>query len=345
VTINVAVKCPEGIVLGCDSLTTITDDDGNIITSIPYTSKLFSLGNSQKPGKDFAVAVMTNGFHSIGGTRVEDIIDEYQEIYAKKSSAEEYCMADISEGLINHVQRYIDGSLKRERKINLEIIIAGFSKGKIQTIRNRKKNKPVNANNNSNKNRYGEIYSYIWEDKPKSRMRETLPTKDLEFFTLYGGQPTAIDRFRFGIDDWVLFRMLEHKDWLYEDIRRYIYNKLKRTKNIPEILEVEPPRNISQYNIFKLFSKGRPGKTPGETIRNIKQGMEDLKLHTMESQFSLQTAVNYCSFLLGCAYALSAFTFVTPIVGSEMRVGSITRNEGFKFRKVWEVQTPGPPFR
>jgi hypothetical protein len=36
-----------------------------------------------KSEKDFAVAVMTNGFNSIGGTRVEDIVEEYQ-IYAKK---------------------------------------------------------------------------------------------------------------------------------------------------------------------------------------------------------------------------------------------------------------------
>jgi hypothetical protein len=342
VTINVAVKCPEGIVLGCDSLTTITDDSGNIVTSIPYTSKLFSLGDSKKPGNDFAVAVMTNGFNSIGGARVEDIIEEYQEIYAKKYSSEEYFVAHISERLINHVQRYINGSLKQERKIDLEIIIAGFSKGKVRTITNRKKNKPVNENRN--RNRYGEIYSYIWDNKVNSRKR-IVPNGDREFFTLYGGQPRAIDRFRFGIDDWVLFRMLEQRDWIYEDIRYYIYNKLKRTKDIPEILKVDPPKNISQYNIFKLFSDGRPGKTPGETIRNIKEGMKDLKLNTMESQFSLQTAVNYCSFLLGCAYALSAFTFVTPVVGSEMRVGSITRNEGFKFRRVWEIQTPGPPFR
>ena len=66
----------------------------------------------------------------------------------------------------------------------------------------------------------------------------------------------------------------KQKDWLYEQIRYYIYNKLKRTKDIPEILEVDPPKNISQYNIFQLFSDGRPGKTPGETIRNIKEGMK-----------------------------------------------------------------------
>lgn len=161
----------------------------------------------------------------------------------------------------------------------------------------------------------------------------------------HGGQPTAIDRFKFGIDDWVIYRMLEQKNWLYQQVRYYIYNKLKKTKDVPEILEIEPPKNISQYNIFQLFSDGQPGRTSGKTIKNIKEGMTDLRLMTMESQFSLQTAVNYCSFLLSCAYALSAFTFVTPVVGSEMRVGSITRNEGFRFRRVWEIQTPGPPFR
>lgn len=340
-TINVAVKCPEGIVLGCDSLTTITDNSGNIINAIPYTSKLFSLGNSREPEKDFAVAVMTNGFNSIGGTRVEDIVEEYQEIYAKKHSAEEYCVADISERLINHIQYYINSSLKQERNIDLEIIIAGFSKDKIQTRTNSKKNKSLYGHNSSNKNRYGEIYSYIWENKPNSRKR-ILPSIDREFFTLYGGQPRALDRFIYGIDDWILDRMLEQKDWLYKQIRGYIYNELKRTKDIPEILKVNPPKSISQYNIFQLFSNGRPGKTPGETIKNIKEGMKGLKLNVMESQFSLQTAINYCCFLMSCAYALSAFTFITPVVGSEMRVGSITRNEGFKFRRVWEIQTPGP---
>ena len=70
----------------------------------------------------------------------------------------------------------------------------------------------------------------------------------------------------------------------------------------------------------------------------------DERFGTMERLFSLQTAVNYCVFLMSCAYAHSAFTFVIPVVGSEMRVASITRSEGFKFRRVWEIEAPGPPF-
>jgi hypothetical protein len=35
---------------------------------------------------------MINGFNSIGGTRIEDIIEEFQETYAKENSAEVYKM-------------------------------------------------------------------------------------------------------------------------------------------------------------------------------------------------------------------------------------------------------------
>jgi hypothetical protein len=43
-TINVAIKCPEGIVMGADSLVTISTDDGAVASIIPYYSKLFKIG-------------------------------------------------------------------------------------------------------------------------------------------------------------------------------------------------------------------------------------------------------------------------------------------------------------
>ena len=171
-----------------------------------------------------------------------------------------------------------------------------------------------------------------------------LSNLDGEFTTFYGGQPTAIDRFRYGVDDWIIYRMLKRKDILYEQIRYYIYKELKKSStDIPEILKIRAPQNMSKYNIFRLFSSGVPGNTIGETLKNIKENMDE-RFGTMERLFSLQTAVNYCVFLMSCAYAHSAFTFVIPVVGSEMRVASITRSEGFKFRRVWEIEAPGPPF-
>jgi hypothetical protein len=338
-TINVAIKCPEGIVLGCDSLTTITDNYGNIVSSIPYTSKLFSLGDFRSQDKSFPVGAMINGSHSIGGTRVEDIIEEFEEKYANEHSPDEYSVAEMARNLVEHIQYYINTTLGQEKNVRLEIILAGFSK-----IKKVDSNVDENKNQVTKKNKYGEIYRYFWEDTRKAKY-SPLSDKEREFGTFYGGQPTALDRFRYGIDDWVLYTMLERKNWLYEQVRYYIYHQLKKkSKDIPDIMEVQPPKNMSEYNIFQLFSNGEPGKTIGETIRNIKENMTD-RLQTMEGMFNLQSAINYCIFLMSCAYAHSAFTFVTPVVGSEMRVASVTRQEGFKFRRIWEIQTPGPPFR
>jgi hypothetical protein len=327
VTINVAVKCPEGIVLGCDSLTTITDTSGNIVASVPYIAKLFSLGDNNNPQRNFPVGIMINGFHSIGGIRVEDIIFEFNELYAAKHLATEYAVSNMGQELAKYIDNYIQKVMSSGKNVRLEVIIAGFSKSKAK-----------------NQNRYGEIYSYVWENSQKHRVRE-LTTKENEFGTFYGGQPTALDRFRYGIDDWILYRMLTRKNWLFERTLYYIQCELrKKSIDIPQILEIDPPKNISEYNIFQLFSSGKPGKTVGETLRNIKEGMKD-RLQTMEGLFSLQTAINYCSFLMFCAYAHSSFSFVIPVVGSEMRLASITRDEGFQFRKAWEIQAPSPPFR
>jgi hypothetical protein len=270
---------------------------------------------------------MINGIHSIGGVRVEDIVLEFKESYAAHHSATEYTVLNMGRELAQFIDNYIESVMSHEKTVGLEVIVAGFSQSEVKTL-----------------NRYGEIYSYLWEDSRKHRQRE-LTNKESEFDTFYGGQPVAIDRFRYGIDDWILYRMLIRKNWLFKDTQRYIANELKnKSIDISQILKIKPPENMSEYNIFQLFSDGKPGKTAGETIRNIKEGMTD-RLQTMEGLFSLQTAINYCSFLMFCAYAHSSFSCVIPVVGSEMRIASITRHEGFQFKRIWEIQTPSPPFR
>jgi hypothetical protein len=328
VTINVAVKCPEGLVMGCDSLTTITDSsDNNIVASVPYISKLFSLGDTKDTQRNFPVGIMINGVHSIGGVRVEDIIFEFKALYAANHSPTEYAVSNMGKELAQFIDAYIESVMSQKKTVGLEVIVAGFSQNKAKTA-----------------NKYGEIYSYIWENSRKHRPRE-VTTKESEFDTFYGGQTAALDRIRYGIDDWILFRMLERKHLLFEQTQYYIDKELKKKSiNIPQIWEINEPKNMSEYNIFKLFSSGKPGKTVGETIKNIKEGMKD-RLQTMEGWFSLQTAINYCSFLMFCAYAHSSFSYVIPVVGSEMRIASITRHEGFQFRRIWEIQTPSPPFR
>jgi hypothetical protein len=298
-----------------------SDGEPKIVSSIPYVSKLFSLGDSPIRDKAFPVGVMINGFNSIDGIRVEDIIEEFQDKYSNRHSSDQFSVANMARALAKYVQRYTN-----RKKVDLELVIAGFSKTK-----------------RSNRKKYGEIYSYFWEDDSKPRLRR-VSDKDTEFSTYYAGQPTAIDRFTYGIDEWVILKMLENKDDLYVDVQDYIYNQLKKKNiDVPQILDVKAPTNMSEYNIFRLFSDCDPKEKIGLTIKDIKEKMYT-RFNTMEGWFSLQTAVNYCIFLLSCAYAHSAFTFVLPVVGSEMRVATITRTEGFKFRRIWQIEVPGPPF-
>ena len=136
-TINIAVKCPEGIVLGADSLTTITDNTGTIVSSVPFTSKLFSFSDSPKNEKNFAIGVMINGINSIGGVRVEDIIEEFEEIYRNKFSIDEYDVANMAKGLNDHIQYYIDSTLRKEK---IKILTIFTKKIIIQILKKRNNN-------------------------------------------------------------------------------------------------------------------------------------------------------------------------------------------------------------
>jgi len=325
-TINVAIKCPDGIVMGADSLVSLVASDGGSISSIiPYYNKLFPIGISQNTLDNFAAGAMLNGAGSIGGRTIEDIISEFGEEYSKTNPVNNYSLQQLTTDLGNKVQKIIDTTIAGKNPL-LEIIIGGYSKGERAAGK-----------------RYGEIYSLFWEQQPyKLRV---LYTNDVEFGTHYGGQPQMLDRFRYGIDDWILANMLKKRKDLFNQTRDYIIDKLKENGvSIPSTVTIGMPTSMKQFDIFNLFSDYELGSTPGQTMKNIKEGMVE-KVETMERFLSLQTAINYCTFLMSCSYAQNNFAYAIPTVGSEMRVASITRHDGFKYRKIWEIQTPGPPFR
>ena len=324
-TINVAIKCPDGVVMGADSLVSLVASDNSISSIIPYYNKLFPIGNSINPTDNYAAGAMLNGAGSIGGRTIEDIIAEFGEEYPKTYQVNNYSLKQLTINLGDKIQKLIDETLEGRNPL-LEIIIGGYSKGeKAAGIR------------------YGEIYSLFWERQPyKLRV---LYTQDVEFGTHYGGQPQMLDRFRYGIDDWILVKMLERRKDLFNQARDYVYDKLKENGlSIPSNIVIDTPSSIKKFDIFNLFSEYELGPTSGQTFRNIKEGMTE-KIQTMERFLSLQTAINYCTFLMSCSYAQNNFAYTIPTVGSEMRVASVTRHDGFKYRKIWEIQTPGPPFR
>jgi hypothetical protein len=330
-TINVAVKCADGIVMGADSLMTLTTADKSTITSIiPYYSKLF-------PIRDYSAGAMVNGSGSVAGITVEDIIQDFDDEYKTIQKPDDYDMVTMANTLGQKIQQIINDNNKDNKDVpRMEIIIAGYSKIK-------------NSNKNVNKRRSGEIYSLQWDGKPNSYKLKIMINSDTEFGTCYGGQPTMLDRFRYGIDDWVLYEMLENREWVFGEVKSFIFDELKKKGidipvNIGEELKL-PSDDLTKFNVFKLISPEYViHESVGLTLKSIKENTVSC-LQTMEKFFSLQVAINYCSFLMSCAFAQNAFTMVVPTVGSEMRVASITRDEGFKFRRIWEIQTPGPPFR
>jgi hypothetical protein len=82
-TINVVIKCPDGIVMGADSLVTIQHESGDITSMVPFFAKLFEI-------KKYSAAAMINGRGSIGGRTLEDIIAEFSESYRGQDPAN-YC--------------------------------------------------------------------------------------------------------------------------------------------------------------------------------------------------------------------------------------------------------------
>ncbi len=303
-TINVTIKCPDGIVLCADSLVTISAG-GPPISLVPYYDKLFPIG-------DFAAGAMLNGAGGIGGRTIEDLVLDFSESHAQPTN--DYSLRQLAQDL----GAFIQNEVQAGNNPLLEVIVAGYSKGQAAGGR-----------------RYGEIYSLFWENAP-FRLRPLYNT-DTEFGTHYGGQPQALDRFRYGIDDWIIRDMLQRRVELYRQAHDHILTELaNQGVNISAGTQVPMPP-LTDFDVLHLVSDYSLGATAGETIKNVKEGMLQ-SFETMDRFFSLQVAVDYCTFLASCSYAVNNFTYKIPGVGSEMRVATVTQEEGFEFKKIWTVE-------
>jgi hypothetical protein len=308
-TINVAVKCPDGVVLGADGLVTITSG-GPPISLVPYYTKLFPIGG-------YAGGAMLNGAGSIGGRDIETIVSDFAVLY--DSPEENYALGELARALRDYVQEEIRTRATGQNPL-LEIVVCGYSRGPASEGR-----------------RYGELYSLKWENAPGVVRSKYI--QDEEFGTHYGGQPQALDRFQYGLDDWMIAGMLEKREALFNQAQSYVIDHLKRRgHNIPASHRAPLP-DIQNFNVLSLLSDFAFGDTSGETVRNVKEGARQ-RFYTMERFFSLQVAIDYCVFLMSCAYAVNNFTYMIAGVGSEARVATVTRDEGFELQRVWVPQVP-----
>lgn len=322
-TINVAVKCPDGIIMGADGLVTIPGlEEGSVGSMVPYFTKLFEI-------KGFSAAAMINGTGSIGGRTIEDIVAEFGETPEGQDS-QNYSLKELAEKLGEKIQSVVNAY---GRPITLEVIVGGYSKGQ-----------------KAEGKRYGEIHNLMWRkrmdegSKPNRFYSKPIYPADRSFGTHYGGQTKVLERFKYGIDEYILDEMWLRRDRLFNQVLRYILERLRKEEvNIPQNIQIDVPQRLGDFDVYGLFSDYERSGTGEEKIKKVKEGMKG-RLKTMEGYFSLQTAVNYCLFLMWCAYAENAFTLIVPGVGSEMRIASITR-KGFELIKKWEIQSPGPPFK
>jgi hypothetical protein len=308
-TINVAVKCPDGVVLGADGLVTVTAGGGPI-SLVPYYGKVFPVG-------DYAAGVMLNGAGAIGGRDIETIVADFAARY--ESPEVDYSLGELARSLRDYVQEEIRGRAAGQNPL-LELIVCGYSRGPAAEGR-----------------RYGELYSLKWENAPG--VLRSKYVRDEEFGTHYGGQPQALDRFQYGLDDWMIAGMLAKREVLFNQAQNFVIEHLKRRGHSIHASHRAPLPDLENFNVLSLLSDFEFGETSGETVRNVKEGSHQ-RFYTMERFFSLQVAVDYCVFLMSCAYAVNNFTYMIPGVGSEARVATVTRDEGFELQRVWTPQVP-----
>ncbi len=180
-------------------------------------------------------------------------------------------------------------------------------------------------------NRFGEIYSV---DFPSASVISHHPG-DQDFGIYHSGQSTALERFIYGFDRQHLLNLYQSFEDLFSQARDYILEELSTQGiNIPDDLIIQTPQ-ISRFNIFSGVSHIPVDQQT--TVKDILEGSREK--YSIPFEFlSLQEAINLVVFLMQCAYAEQNLTITDsghPVVGSEMTVATITREEGLQFIRRW----------
>lgn len=304
-TINVAVKCPEGIVLGADSLVTMVGADRR--TPLAFASryrKLFQVGK-------LPIGVTLNGDVSLrGGQTVEDIVAEFAE---RLGEPERYSL----ESLTGRLRDFVRGKCGDGLPPHLQLIVGGYSRRRERV-------------------RYGEVYSITWDDDHDGEIESRYAT-DNDFGYVVGGRPAPIDRFMLGFDQGVVDEMMARWETLYRQTRDYIFRELTAAgRPPPESLHDLPPPSPAEVAPWSLLSEFELDATrvPSKTqfLARV-TAMARQRYRPAFGLFSLPMAVNFAWHLLLIAYAESNFLPQLPAVGSHLTIATITRDGGFQ--RVW----------
>ena len=307
-TINVAIKCPEGVVLGTDGLITLFGRDKQVpLAFASRYKKLFQV--AQLP-----IGVMLNGDIAIyRGQTFEDIVAEFGE---ERSSVATFDLREVT----GELRDFVRAKIRNGPRPGVQLIVGGYSRG-MKSVR------------------YGEVYTITWDEDSDGEI-ESLYATDTDFGYVVGGAPSPVDRFILGYDRGCVDDMLDRWEGLYQRTRDYIFAELERRGHVvpkkhrdidvPSALEVAPWSLLSDYQLD-------PDNIPGEQalLTQITK-LARWRYQPPFGLFSLPMAVNFAWHLLCIAYAESNFTPRLPAVGSQLTVATVTRDG--KFEIVWSEE-------
>jgi hypothetical protein len=317
-TINIAVKCPEGIVLGADSLLTVRVGVATAPSAqVPGAKKLFQMGNAP-------AGVLLNGATAIKGQTIEDIIAEFSETLGGDTATN----FDL-EVVANELKDFVTGKFKGNEESRLQLIVGGYSRAKAGL-------------------RYGELYTIDWPggavDNPYSG--------DAGFGVVIGGQFDPVYRWLFGFDRTTANNLLTPArgdtpdgSWneQYALTRDYIFQKVEEAGGmVPQEvrdLPIPPWTVVPPWYVLSTYDLARDMNEKGSNIDYDDMLTSVLKKSRFRYEpifgfFSLAMAVDFTWHMLLLAYVESNFLLKIPVVGSQLGIGIITRDTGF--RQVWK---------
>ncbi len=315
-TTLVALATKDALVMGCDSLGTVTKDlvdpfdlvreffdpkdawklktdaDGKPVLQnfddiykkaqqIPFNQmthvgKMFSL-------KPLSVGIMTTGVASIANRTIRSLISEFK-VKSALASFGEFTVKQVAERVLEFINGYyLKEFSELKTKPYLELMIGGYStQGPFPSI----------------------FRILVHQNKVEGTFSEGAP-----FGIVFGGQMQEIQRIVFGIDGSNRIKLLIRTGEILEKYRNILQNFLKEKEILVELPSFD--KYLDDIYLFKNW---------------------DLDVFDADwGDFSEQNAIECVNFFVEIMIKSQQFSSRLPTVGGSVHIGLITKEKGFNF--------------
>lgn len=320
-TTLVALATKDALVMGCDSLGTVTKDLINPLDLVPdffdpennwrikvdaegksilqkfddiykkaqqvafnqmtHVGKMFSL-------KPYPIGVMATGIASIGNRTIKSLINEFKEKHSQdlplfQSGFQEYTVKMVADSLLETINKYYEETYKEwKSKPYLELMIGGYGK-------------------------QGPFPSIFRVFVHQNKIEQTFPD-DNPFGIAFGGQMQEIQRIVFGTDGANRVKLIIRVGELFEKYRLILQDHLKEKE-----VNVELPSSKDYPDLFLLTNWDFDG------------------FDADWGDFSEQNAIGCVNFFVDIMIKSQQFSSRLPTVGGDIHIALITKQEGFRF--------------